>query len=134
MSSSIGYIYNKLDEIIPNKYVNIVALPFGSPYKKEHINFNYVLNSEYNGVKYETVSALRVGWEPELSPYNKNFDRTFLKRVRAYDNNGVDFDIEMVFKNLKKDRFISDGIKDIVTIKENDKNLILCNNIKINYY
>ena len=134
VKQSVGYIYNVLDNIIPNQYVNIVALPFGSPYKKDHGNFSYVLNSEYNGVKYETISTLRVGWEPELSPFNKSFDKTFLKRCRAYDNNGVDFDIEMVFKNLKKDKYISDGMKDIITIKESDKNLIINNNLKINYY
>lgn len=134
VSASVGYIYNTLDKIIPKKYVNIVALPFGSPYKKEHSNFNFVLNSEYEGIKYETVSTLRVGWEPELSPYNKYFDRTFLKRVRAYDNNGTEFDIEMVFNNLKKDRFISDGIKDIITIKEDNKELLITNDLKINSY
>ena len=133
VSTSVGYIYNTLDKIIPDRYVKIVALPFGSPYKKEHANFNSVLNSEYNNIKYETISALRVGWEPEVSVFNKDFDKTFLKRVRAYDNSGVDFDIEMVFKNLKKDKFISDGMKDIVTIKESDKDL-LKTDLKINMY
>ena len=116
-----------LDKIIPNKYVNIVALPFGSPYKKEHENFKYVLNSEFDGNKYETVSTLRVGWEPELSVFNKEFNKTFLKRVRAYDNNGVDFDIEMVFNNLEKDRFISDGLIDYITIKEGEKEKLIDN-------
>ena len=43
-----------------------------------HKNFKYILNGSYNGVEYETISTLRVGWEPELSPFNKNFDKTFL--------------------------------------------------------
>ena len=34
----VGYVYKQLDEIIPDKYVNIVALPFGSPYSKTHKN------------------------------------------------------------------------------------------------
>lgn len=134
VSSSVGYIYDVLDKIIPDKYVKIVALPFGSPYNKNHNNFNSVLNSEYNGVKYETISTLRVGWEPEVSVYSKDFDKTFLKRCRAYDNNGVEFDIEMVFKNLKTNRFISDGIKDIITIKEIDKELLNNNELKVIYY
>ena len=135
VSTSVGYIYNVLDKIIPEKYVNIVALPFGSPYKKEHSNFNSVINSEYEGIKYETISTLRVGWEPEVSVFDKKFDKTFLKRVRAYDNNGVDFDIEMVFKNLKKDRFVSDGLKKNITLKESDKELLKNNNnLKVIYY
>lgn len=134
VSESIGYIYNVLDKYIPNKYVKIVALPFGSPYKKEHENFKYVLNSEFEDNKYETISTLRVGWEPELSVFNKDFDKTFLKRVRAYDNNGVDFDIEMVFNNLKSDRFISDGLKNTITIKESNKDLLNNKELKIIYY
>ena len=118
----IGYMYDKLEGIIGNKYSKIVALPFGSPYVKTHKNYQYVINGEYNGKKYETLSALRVGWEPEVSPFNKEFDRTFLKRCRAYDNNGKEFDIDMVFNSmLPKNRYISDGnINMIVTSKSNE--------------
>ena len=117
----VGKLYQKLDELIPDKYVKIVALPYGSPYKKDHDNYQYILKGDYNGYSYETIAALRVGWEPELSPFNKNFDKEFLKRCRAYDNNGKEFDIEMVFKNLEKNRFISDGDISTIVIKENDK-------------
>jgi len=116
----VGKMYQKLDEVLGNKYVKIVALPFGSPYKKSHANYSYILKGEYNGYSYETLAALRVGWEPEVSPFNKDFDKTFLKRCRAYDNNGKEFDIEMVFKNLEKKRYISDGDKDLIVIKESD--------------
>ena len=120
----IGKMYQKLDDMIRDKYVKIIALPFGSPYKKTHENYKYILEGEYNGYKYETTAALRVGWEPELSPFNKDFDKTFLKRCRAYDNNGKEFDIEMVFKNLEKNRYISDGDKNTIVIKkENESNL-----------
>ena len=116
VNNAIGYVYNELDNIIPNKYVNIIALPFGSPYNKEHENFKYVLNSTYNNKTYETKAALRVGWEPELSPFHKDFDKTFLKRCRAYDNNGKEFDITMVFNNLENTRYISDGSADTIVI------------------
>jgi peptidoglycan/xylan/chitin deacetylase (PgdA/CDA1 family) len=117
----VGKMYQKLDNLLKDKYVKIVALPFGSPYKKSHANYPYILKGEYNGNSYETEVALRVGWEPEVSPFNKNFDKTFLKRCRAYDNNGKEFDIEMVFKNLEKNKYISDGDKDLVVIKKNDE-------------
>lgn len=116
----VGYMYDKLEGILGDKYSKIVALPFGSPYVKTHENYKYVINGEYNSKKYESLGALRVGWEPEVSPFNKDFDRTFLKRCRAYDNNGKDFDIEMVFRILEKNRYISDGnAKRIVTSKGN---------------
>ena len=118
----VGKMYQKLDELLPNKYVKIVALPFGSPYKKTHENYPYILKGEYNGFSYETEASLRVGWEPELSPFNKDFDKAFLKRCRAYDNNGKEFDIESVFKNLDKTRYISDGDKKNIVIKKEDVN------------
>ena len=50
----------------------------------------------------------------------KIFDKTFLKRCRAYDNNGQEFDIEMVFNNLENTRYISDGDENTIVIKESD--------------
>lgn len=114
----IGSMYSKLNEIIPNKYVNIVALPFGMPYNKSHNNFKYIIEGEYNNFKYNTNGILRVGWDSNVSPHSKEFDPHFIKRARAYDNNGKDFDIKMVFKLLENTRYISDGDKDIVRVKD----------------
>lgn len=122
----VGYMYNKLESIIGDKYSKIVALPFGSPYNKTHENYKYIINGSYNNIEYQTEAALRVGWEPELSPFNKDFDKTFLKRCRAYDNNGIDFDIEMILRILDKKRYISDG--DINTIVTNSNNTEIINN------
>ena len=120
----VGYMYSKLESILGNDYEKIIALPFGSPYVKSHKNYQYVLSGEYNGKKYESIASLRVGWEPEISPFNKEFDPQFLKRCRAYDNNGNEFDIKMVFNMLEKSRYISDGdINRIVTSKNNENNL-----------
>lgn len=123
----IGSVYNLLDKYIPQKYVSIVALPFGSPYNKEHENFDAIMKGTYNDKSYQTISALRVGWESEVSPFSKSFDKTFLKRIRAYDNNGVEFDIEMNFKILEKNKYISDGDKTTITIPKDKESKI--NNI-----
>ena len=120
VQKEIAYVYDELEKVIPGKYVSIIALPFGSPYTKDNENYKYVLESNYNGKTYNTKAALRVGWEPEVSPFDKDFDMTFLKRCRAYDNNGKEFDIEMVFSMLEKNRYISDGNKDTIVIKESD--------------
>ena len=122
VQKEIAYVYDKLEKVIPGKYVKIIALPFGSPYVKTHDNFKYVLSTSYNGKTYETEAALRVGWEPEVSCFDKDFDKTFLKRCRAYDNNGKEFDIDMVFNMLKKSKYISDGNPDTIVIKEDNKN------------
>lgn len=121
----IATIYQKLDEIIKNKYVKIIALPYGSPFKKSHENFDYILNGKYNDYIYKTDATLRVGWESDYSPFSTDFDKTFIKRIRAYDNNGTEFDIKMNFKRLESNRYISDGDKNTIVIKkENLQNLI----------
>ncbi len=119
----VGKMYQKLDSLLPGKYVKIVALPYGSPYKKTHPNFSYILKGSYGEYEYETESTLRVGWESELSPFHKNFDKTFLKRCRAYDNDGKEFDIKMVFRNLEKNRYISDGDINTIVILEGNNNI-----------
>ena len=134
VQKEIAYVYDELEKVIPGKYVNIIALPFGSPYVKTHDNFKYVLSSTYNGKTYETEAALRVGWEPEYSSYDKDFDKTFLKRCRAYDNNGKEFDIEMVFNMLKTSRYISDGNKTTITIRETDINRLVESDKKVITY
>ena len=84
-------------------------------------NFKYILNGNYNGKTYNTEATLRVGWMPEVSPFHKNFDKTFLKRVRAYDNNAKEFDITSLFENLKTTRYISDGDEHTIVIPSSKK-------------
>lgn len=128
----IGSIYKLLDSILGDKYVPIVALPFGSPYKKSHSNFPFIMNGSYEGFDYNTVSALRVGWEADYSPFSNDFDKGFLKRIRAYDNNGVDFDIEMNFKLLESNRYISDGNKDLIVFPKDKTDKF--NNFDLEYF
>lgn len=118
---AIAYLYQKLESIIGKKYVNIIALPFGSPYQKTHPCFPFILEGEYNGYKYQTEATLRVGWDAELSPYHQSFDKTFLKRIRAWDNNGQEFDLEMCFKLLETKRYISDGDANTIVIKDDQE-------------
>ena len=127
LQKEIGNMYQKLESIIGNNYIPVVSLPFGKPYSKEHSNFKYILNGTYNNKDYQTLATLRVGWESELSPFNKSFDKTYLKRIRAYDNNGLDFDIKYNFNILEKTRYISDGNKDTVVIKKDDKDKVNTN-------
>ena len=120
----VGSIYKILDELIPGKYVNIVALPFGSPYNLNHSNMPHIFESTYDGKTYTTKSALRVGWMAESSPFDSEFNPKFLKRIRAYDNDGVEFDIEMNFKLLDNSRYISDGDVNKIVIPESLKESI----------
>ena len=129
----VGGVYKILERIIPGKYVNIIAMPFGSPYKMSHPNFSVMLKGNYEGLEYTTKSMLRVGWEGEVSPFDVDFEPTFLKRIRAYDNNGVDFDIEMNFNILKNTRYVSDGDKDTVVVLDKDKDRVKTDKRKRTY-
>lgn len=132
--TEIGSLYALLEIVIPEKYVPIVALPFGSPYSKEHTNFSSILNSSYQGKNYKTIATLRVGWEANLSCFDKSFDATFLKRIRAYDNGGNEFDIQMNFDKLSKTRFISDGDSSIITVPKELEDRLSSTNLKTNIY
>lgn len=123
-TQEVGKMYQKLDGIIKDKYVNIVALPFGSPYDDDHSNFKYIIEGTYNDYKYNTKSTLRVGWEANYSPFSKSFNPQFIKRIRAYDNNGENFDIKMNFNRLKETRYISDGDINTIVIPTEYRNYI----------
>ncbi len=120
----VGGLYQILESIIPGKYVPIVALPFGSPYKSTHANYASILEGDYLDVHYETKGALRVGWEAELSCFDQNFNPGFLKRIRAYDNLGKDFDIEYNFKILKNKRYVSDGDAETIVIRKENQDQV----------
>lgn len=111
VKEEVTKVYDKLNASIPNKYVNIVSLPFGKPYNIEHPNFKGIVN---------TKAALRVGWSSETSPFNINFNPMYIKRIRAYDNNGIDFDIKQNFDLLEKNRYISDGNINKIVVKKED--------------
>lgn len=112
----IGGLYNLLDKYIKGKYINVVALPYGSPYKESHDNFKHILSSNYDDTIYETIATLRVGWEADYSPFSTDFNAKFIKRIRAYDNNGKDFDIKMSLEKINDTRYISDGDKKTIVI------------------
>ena len=130
----IAYVYKQLDNIIPNKYVKIIALPFGSPLRKTHENFPYVLKGQDEDYSYETNAALRVGWEPEVSSYSKEFDKTYIKRCRGYDNNGKEFDIEMILKMLDRSRYVSDGDANTIVASSGQEDNIITTDKEIILY
>jgi len=78
VQENIGGMYQILEKIIPGKYLPMLSLPYGSPYSKEHDNFSYILKGQYNDYEYKTKAILRVGWEPDYSPFHKSFDNTFM--------------------------------------------------------
>ena len=124
----VGQMY-KILKSKTDKFVNIVALPFGTPYNSTHPNFKHILSGTYENEDYLTISTLRVGWESDYSPFSKSFNPEFIKRIRAYDNNSNDFDISYNFKFLETRKYISDGNINTVVVKKD--NLSNVNNTKL---
>ncbi len=132
VQTEIGRMDQLLVEITDNQNVKVVSLPFGQPYSKEHENFPFILKGKYEQHNYENIGTLRVGWDADFSPYSKNFDVEFVRRVRAYDNDGQEFDLQDVFSRLETTRYVSSGFKNAVVVPKEladqvvtDKRIIL---------
>lgn len=103
--------------------VNTLALPFGERPKEEPLT-KYLASGSYQGVPYENIAVLNVGWNPAYSPYDKRFDQTSIPRIRAsemkVDNVGL-YNYLDYFDKHPEERFISDGIAEIITVPADRK-------------
>ena len=123
IEKQVGYVYKKLESIIPGQYVNIVALPFGSPEKmgEDKPQYNKIFEGTYDGFSYTSRASLLCGWTRAYAPFVRDYDKTCIRRIRGYDNNGEDCDIEQNFKQLAQGkRYISDGNPDTIVYPAED--------------
>ena len=120
----VGALYKKLNDIIPGQYVNIVALPYGSPESmdEDEPQYNKIFSGTYEGFDYTSKGALLCAWTRSYSPFMSEFDITAIRRIRGYDNNGEEFDIQMNFEQLNAGtRYISDGDPNTIVIHAEDE-------------
>ena len=124
IGSEAQYLENRLNR--DDYIINTLALPFGERPREEAL-MKYLAVGSYNGVPYENIAILNVGWNPAYSPYDKKFDHTSIPRVRAsemkVDNVGL-YNYLDYFDKHPEERFISDGAAGIITIPEEKKELI----------
>jgi len=123
ITRQVGGMYRILEDTIPGKYVNIVALPYGDPTDmKADAKYENIMHGEYEGFPYETKGALLCGCTRQCSPFTTDWDPTHIRRIRGYDNHGEEFDIEMCFAQLNEGkRYISDGNPDTVVIRAEEE-------------
>jgi len=80
-----------------------------------------IFSGTYKGFSYTSSATLLCAWTVQESPFAGTYDNTYIKRIRGYDNNGSDFDIEFNFGLLGNGRrYISDGDPDTIVIREAD--------------
>ncbi|MCR5327486.1 MAG: polysaccharide deacetylase family protein [Saccharofermentans sp.] len=123
IEKQVGAVYKLLEEIIPGQYVNIIALPFGSPESINDQDAEYakIFSGTYDGFSYTTKATLLCAWTRSYSPFVRDYDYTRIRRIRAYDNNGEDWDIQMNFDQLNNGkRYISDGNPDTIVYPAED--------------
>ena len=125
IQTEIGSVNNIIKNYIPDYAVETLALPHGSNPKDEYECV--MLEGEYKGNKYKTIAVLDVGWRPSYSPFDLLTDFTSLYRVTASEINVDNCGMKDYFKQFeenKRERFISDGNPDVVTIpKRHEKYL-----------
>ena len=122
IEKEVGRMYKLLDEIIPGRYVDIIALPYGSPESSaSKPEYEKIFKGSYEGFSYTTKATLLCAWTRSYSPFVRDYDSTAIRRIRAYDNKGVYWDIEMNFKQLNDGRrYISDGNPNTIVFPSSD--------------
>jgi len=122
IQKEIGLNQKTMFELIPGYKMNTFSLPYGAPSKNLQ---EYVQRGEYEGVKYENLAIMEVGWDPALSPVSKSFNPLSVHRVRASGINPVDADLAWWLKNLSREgQYISDGDPNTVTVpKAKEENI-----------
>lgn len=117
LMQEIGGNQKKMYELVPDYKMFSFSLPYGAPSKEL---MEYVISGEYEGVKYDNLAILEVGWDPALSPVSKNLNLLSVHRVRSPGINPEKFDLNWWLENLsRKDEYISDGNPDTITIPTN---------------
>ncbi len=102
--------------IIPDYKFESFSLPFGAPAGNL---LNYVVEGEYEGVRYKNEATMEVGYRPSFSPYSKSLDLESVYRVRSSGINPVEMDLGWWLDNLSRsEQFISDGNPYTVTVPE----------------
>lgn len=128
LQEEIGGQANYLEEFIDDESYKIdtIALPFGSRPKDDSLT-SFLREGSHNGIDYNNIAILNVGWNPGHSPYDSRFDFESIPRIRAsemkVDNVGM-YNYIDYFDNNPSERFISDGFPEIITVPDEKADLI----------
>lgn len=118
IQEAIGRQVEVINKILPDYNIDTYALCYGERPKIKELE-KYLSEGSYNGREYNNIAILNVGWNPAPSPISVKFNPLSLPRIRGsemkVDNVGLYNWLEFFDKNPEK-RYISDGIKEIITV------------------
>ncbi|SNS05827.1 Polysaccharide deacetylase [Anaerovirgula multivorans] len=127
IQEELGRLNNFVKQYLPEYEVNTLALPFGSKPKDTSLA-PFLVEGEYEGEKYQHIAILEVGWDPYKSPFDKAFDPSRIRRVRASETKVDGVGIYDWMKALDQGgrlRYISDGDANTVTVPEKYRDKLL---------
>lgn len=114
IQKEIGGNQKRMYELVPGYKFNAFSLPYGLPSMDLQ---QYVTKGVYEGVEYENLAIMEVGWDPNLSPVNPKFNPLSIHRVRASGITPVEADLAWWLKQEKREsQYISDGNPNTVTV------------------
>lgn len=119
IQKEIALLKSRYEKMIGGININTLALPFGGKPSSESYHLTY--KGLYDGIEYENIAVLLVGWDPYLSPYHREFDFSNIRRVRASEINvdGVGlYDWLRSYEKGSKRRYISDGNPNTIVVPE----------------
>lgn len=116
IQQEIGGNQKRMYELVSDYTFTTFSLPYGAPSKDLK---QYVIKGEYEGVQYENLAILEVGWDPAPSPFSIKFDPLSTHRVRSSGITPVDSDLAWWLANMKRDKqYVSDGNPATVAVPE----------------
>ena len=117
IQKDIARLKSKHETTYPDLNIQTLALPYGAKPSEENYHFTY--NGSFEGITYNNIAVLLVGWDPYLSPYHVDFDFSKIRRVRASETNVDDVGIYNWLSSYdegNKKRFISDGNPNTISV------------------
>jgi len=122
VQKELGENNNKMLELIPGYSMDTMALPFGETTKSLA---SYLVKGIYNNIVYNNLAVLKVGWDPNLSPFMIKFNPQDIHRVRNSGLKPVDGDLDWWLARLTPaDLYVSDGDPATVTVPKSKQGLI----------
>lgn len=119
VQEEIGGNQKKMYELIPGYKFKAFSLPYGLPSKDLQ---QYVVKGAFEGVEYENLAIVEVGWDPALSPVDPKYNPLSVHRVRASGIEPVDADLAWWLEKQKREsQYISDGNRETVTVPKDNE-------------
>lgn len=114
-----------INDILPDYEVNTYALCYGE--RPDDELAEYLASGTYNDIAYNNIAILNVGWNPVKSPIADEFNPLSIPRIRAsetkVENVGM-YDWMEYLDNNPSQRYISDGVKEVITVPESQREKI----------